>query len=301
MATVLISGGKGLIGNHLCKRLQERGYEIAILSRARSKEKQILTYIWDIDKFEIDKEAIATADYIVHLSGTSIGEKRWTTKRKQQIVESRVKSGQLIFDEVRKQNKNMRAFISASAIGYYGAVTSNKVFSETDPPGDDFLGQTCRDWEHAADRFKDLGIRTVKIRTGVVLTKRGGVLQKMMIPIKTGFGSAIGSGKQYLPWIHIDDLCDIYIKAIEDSQMLGAYNAVAPEHLTNKEFTQTLADILKRTLWLPKIPVFVMKLIFGKMSEILLKGSRVSSKKIQAAGYKFLFPTLEDALKQLLH
>ena len=301
MATVLISGGKGLIGNHLCKRLQERGYEIAILSRARSKEKQILTYIWDIDKFEIDKEAIATADYIVHLSGTSIGEKRWTTKRKQQIVESRIKSGQLIFDEVRKQNKNLRAFISASAIGYYGAVTSNKVFSETDPPGDDFLGQTCRDWEHAADRFKDLGIRTVKIRTGVVLTKRGGVLQKMMIPIKTGFGSAIGSGKQYLPWIHIDDLCDIYIKAIEDAQMNGAYNAVAPEHLTNKAFAQSLANTLKRTLWFPNIPAFVMKLIFGKMSEILLKGSRVSSKKIQAAGYKFLFPTLEDALKQLLH
>ncbi len=122
-----------------------------------------------------------------------------------------------------------------------------------------------------------------------------------MIPIKTGFGAAIGTGKQYLPWIHIDDLCDIYIKAIEDAQMIGAYNAVAPEHITNKAFTQSLAKTLKRTLWFPNIPAFVMKLIYGKMSEILLQGSRVSSEKIQAAGYKFLFPTLESALKQLLH
>lgn len=299
MARVLITGGTGLIGKHLSQRLQERAYEVAILSRARKKEEQIPTYYWDIDKSEVDKEAIANADFIIHLSGTSIGEKRWTTKRKQQIVDSRIRSGQLIFGELRKQNKKLRAFISASAIGYYGAITSIKVFSESDPPGDDFLAQTCIDWEDAADRFNDLGIRTVKIRTGVVLTNRGGALAKMLFPIKAGFGAAIGSGKQYLPWIHIDDLCDIYIKAIEDVQMNGAYNAVAPEHLTNKEFTQSLAHILKRALWLPNIPAFVMKLIFGKMSVILLKGSRISSKKIQAAGYTFLFPTLDDALEQL--
>lgn len=301
MAKVLITGGTGLIGNHLCTRLMENGYEIAILSRGISKDEQIRTYSWDLDKFEIDEEAIASADYIINLSGTSIGEKRWTKKRKQQIIESRIKSGQLIFDEVRKQNKNLRAFISASAIGYYGAVTSNSIFSETDPPGEDFLAQTCRDWEHAADRFMNVGIRTVKIRTGVVLTKRGGALAKMMLPIKAGFGSAIGSGKQYLPWIHIDDLCDIYIKAIEDVQMYGAYNAVAPEHLTNKAFTQSLAHTRKRTLWFPNIPAFVMKLIFGNMSVILLKGSRISSKKIQGAGYEFLYPSLDSALKQLMH
>ncbi len=301
MATVLITGGTGLIGNHLCNRLQERGYEVSILSRFRSEEEPIQTYIWDIDKFEMDKEAIANADYIIHLSGTSIGEKRWTTKRKKQIVDSRIKSGQLIYDEVKRQNKKVSAFISASAIGYYGAYTSKSVWIETDPPGDDFLGQTCRDWEDAANRLMDLGIRTVKIRTGVVLTKRRGALSKMMVPIKIGFGSAIGNGKQYFPWIHIDDLCDIYIKAIEDSQMFGAYNAVAPEHVTNKDFTQSLAHHLNKTLWFPNIPAFVMKMVFGKMSEILLHGSRVSSEKIQAAGYKFQFPTLDGALKQLLH
>lgn len=300
MAKVLITGGTGLIGNDLSKSLQERGYEVAILSRARSKEEEILTFSWDIDKSEIDQEAIAFADYIIHLSGANIGEKRWTPKRKQQILDSRVKSGQLIFDEIRKQNKNLRAFISASGIGYYGAITSDKIFSESDPPGADFLGQTCREWEYLADKFEDAGIRTVKIRTGVVLSNRGGVIPKLAMPIKTGFGSTIGSGNQYLPWIHMDDLCGIYMKAIEDSHMLGAYNAVSPEHLTMKEFTGTLAKILKKTLWLPNIPAFVMKMVFGKMSVMLLQGSRVSSAKIQGAGYKFLFPNLDSALKQLL-
>lgn len=301
MAKVLITGGTGLIGNHLCTRLMENGYEIAILSRGISKDEQIRTYSWDLDKFEIDEEAIASADYIINLSGTSIGEKRWTKKRKQQIIESRIKSGQLIFNEVRKQNINLKAFISASAIGYYGSITSDRIFDETDPPGNDFLGQTCRDWENTANKFNDVGIRTVIIRTGVVLTNQGGALSKMIVPIKAGLGAALGTGKQYFPWIHIDDLCNIYIKAIEDSQLTGAYNAVAPEHLTNKEFTRSLADNLGKRLWLMNIPAFVMRLIFGKMSEILLKGSRVSSEKIQAAGYKFQFPGLESALKHLIH
>jgi uncharacterized protein (TIGR01777 family) len=136
--------------------------------------------------------------------------KRWTTKRKQEIIDSRIKSGQLIFDEIRKQNKNLKAFISASAIGYYGTTTSNKILYETDPPGDDFLGRTCREGEQVVDGFKNIGIRTVKIQTGVVLTKRGGALSKFKIPIKKGFSSAIGTGKQYIPWIHIEDLCGIY-------------------------------------------------------------------------------------------
>lgn len=300
MATVLITGGTGLIGETLTKSLQERGFEVAILSREKSLNRQIPTYSWDINKTEIDKEAIAAADYIVHLSGANIGAKRWTKKRKQIIVESRIKSGQLIFDEVTKQNKKLKAFISASAVGYYGAVMSDRIFNETDPPGDDFLGQTCSDWERVADRFAELGIRTVKIRTGVVLTKQGGALSKMLVSIKSGFGSPIGTGKQYMPWIHIDDLCGIYIKAIEEVQMVGAYNAVAPEHITNKVFTQKAAKILNRPLWVPNIPSFFMKLVFGKMSEILLQGSRVSAEKIQTAGYRFLFPGIESALNQLL-
>lgn len=300
MATVLITGGTGLIGEPLCNRLLERGYKVAILSRSRSKDSRIPVYIWDINKSEIDSEAIAAADYIIHLAGISVGAKRWTKKRKKQIIDSRIKSGQLIFDEIRKQNKNLKAFISSSAVGYYGAITSKKIFSEADPPGDDFLGQTCKKWEHVADKFMDVGIRTVKVRTGIVLSEQEGTLSKMAMPIKIGFGSPIGSGKQYIPWIHIDDLCDIYIKAIEDSQMVGAYNAVAPEHVTNEEFTKTIAAILKRALWFPNVPAFVMKLLFGKMSEILLQGSRVSSEKIKDAGYNFLYQSLEMALKHVM-
>lgn len=301
MATVLISGGTGLIGEHLSNRLRERGYQVAILSRSAKNDQQTLHYTWDINKGEIDKEAIAKADYIIHLAGVSVGDKRWTNNRKQQIIDSRIKSGALIFDEVKKQNKDLKAFISASAIGYYGSITSDKVFIETDPPANDFLGETCKQWEDIADKFSDTGIRSVKIRIGVVLSERGGALSKMAMPVKYRFGSALGSGRQYIPWIHMDDLIEIYIKAIKDPEMQGAYNAVAPEHITNKEFTHSLASVLKRRLWFPNIPAFVLKILYGQMSAILLEGSRVSSQKIQDAEYKFLYPGLEGALKQLKH
>ena len=300
MARVLITGGSGLIGQHLCKKLQEKGYDVAILTRSRKKETEILTYTWDLNKNEIEKEAIDTADFIIHLAGEDIGKKRWTARRKQQIVDSRIKSGQLVFNKIREYKKDLKAFISASAVGYYGFATSDKIFSETDMPAKDFLGQTCRKWEQMSDRFVELEVRTVKIRTGVVLTKTGGALSKMMIPIKMGIGSAIGNGKQFIPWIHIDDLCGIYIKAIEDSNMNGAYNAVAPDQISNMGFTRTLAGILNKPFWFPSIPAIVMKILFGQMSDILLKGNRVSADKIQATGYKFLLPNLEGAFKELI-
>lgn len=300
MATVLITGGTGLVGKHLCKRLQEKGYDIAILSRVGKQEAAIPAYTWDLSKKEIQKEAIDTADYIIHLAGTNIIDKRWTAKRKQLIIDSRIKTGQLIFSKIKEQNKDLQAFISASAIGYYGTTTSDKIFTETNLPANDFLGNTCRQWEQMADRFRDLGIRTVKIRTSVVLTRQEGALSKMVTPVKMGIGSAIGTGRQYLPWIHIDDLCGIYIKAIEDTQMDGVYNAVAPDHKTNKEFTRTLARVLKKPFWFPNVPAITMKLMFGKMSGILLKGSRISADKIKSAGYNFLFPDLENALTDLL-
>lgn len=300
MATVLITGGTGLVGRHLCKRLQEKGYDVSILGRTRKQKAAIPTFTWDLNEKKIEKEAIDTADYIIHLAGANIGDKRWTAKRKQLILDSRVKTGQLIFSKIKEQNRNLQAFISASAIGYYGTITSDKIFTETDPSSDDFLGDTCKQWEQMTDRFKDLGIRTVKIRTGVVLTKQGGALSKMITPVKMCIGSAIGSGRQYLPWIHIDDLCGIYIKAIEDKQMDGAHNAVAPDHKTNKEFIRTLARVLKKPFWFPNVPAITMKLMFGKMSEILLKGSRVSADKIKTTGYNFLFSDLESAFTDLI-
>lgn len=299
MATVLLTGGNGLVGKHLCKQLLKKGYDVAILSRKGNDQSSIPTYGWNLEKMEIDQRAIDSTDYIIHLAGENIGEKRWTAKRKQQIVDSRVKTCNLLFEKIKEQKKDLRAFISASAVGYYGMLTSNHIFTETDPPSDDFLGDTCHKWEQSANRFREAGIRTVTIRTAVVLTDRGGALSRMLTLAKIGLGSAMGSGRQYLPWIHVDDLCAIYIKAIEDDRMNGAYNAVAPDNKTNKEFNRTLAQVLDKPFWLPNIPAFIMKWIFGDMSGMLLKGSRVSSGKIITAGYDFRFPELRGALKDL--
>ncbi len=300
MAKVLITGGTGLVGKHLSEKLKEKGYSVVILSRKKNVDAEISTYSWDLEKKEIEAGALDSVDYIINLAGANIGEKRWTAKRKKQIIDSRIKSSGLIYDNIKPNKIKPKAFISASAIGYYGAITSEKTFYEPDLPASDFLGETCRLWEQSADKFKNSGMRVVKIRTGVVLAGKGGALSKMIVPVKLGFGSAIGSGKQYMPWIHIDDLCSIYIKAIEDIQMSGAYNAVAPQHTTNVEFTRTLANVLKKPFWFPAIPAFMLKIIFGEMSEMLLRGSRVSSEKIIIAGYKFKFSNLQAALTDLL-
>jgi uncharacterized protein (TIGR01777 family) len=235
-----------------------------------------------------------------HLAGENIGDKRWTAKRKQQIIDSRVKTCDLLFEKCKEQNKDLRAFISASAVGYYGLCTSNHILMETDPPANDFLGDTCHKWEQSANRFKEAGIRTVTIRTAVVLTRHGGALSKMLHLAKMGLGSAIGDGKQDLPWIHIDDLCAIYIKAIENDQMNGSYNAVAPDHKTNKEFNKIIAQVLNKPFWLPNVPAFIMKCIYGDLSDMLLKGSRVSSEKIIKTGFEFRFPELKKALADLI-
>jgi uncharacterized protein (TIGR01777 family) len=299
MAKVLITGGTGLIGKHLSRKLQENGYEVALLSRTKRNENKLNTYIWDYNKNEIDKEAINTSDFIIHLAGVNLGERRWTSKRKQLIFDSRIKSAELIYTNLDKENHKLRAFITASATGYYGAITSDNIFSETELPADDFLGQTCNKWEQVADRFSEISIRAVKIRTGVVLAKQGGALSKMVIPIKFGIGPVMGDGNQYLPWIHIDDLCSIYFKAIEDTKMIGAFNAVAPEHITNRQFMETIPGKLVKPFWFPKIPPAIIKVILGNMSEMILNGSRISSEKIRNTGFVFKYPKLESALQQL--
>lgn len=300
MANILVTGGTGLIGRHLCKRLKEKGYSVSILSRTQNDDSGFPIHQWNIEQGLIDQEAITTADYIIHLAGANIADKRWTKNRKKTILDSRQKPAHLIYSKINESNKSIKAFISASAIGYYGAESSKKTFSEDDSPAKDFLGSTCEKWENSTELFKEKGIRTVLIRTGVVLTSNGGALAKMKTPVDLGIASALGDGKQFLPWIHIDDLCNIYIKAIEDIEMTGPYNAVAPDHKTNKEFTHVLARVLKKPFWFPNVPAFTMKLIFGELSKILLEGSRVSSNKIRTAGYKFLFLKLEDALNNLL-
>jgi uncharacterized protein (TIGR01777 family) len=299
MPKVLLTGGTGLIGQRLCRVLEDRGYEVAILSRRQGNGLTTRVYSWNPGRLEIDEEAVNSCDFIIHLAGVNIGGKRWTRARKQQILDSRVIPADLIHKTLDLRNSRLKAFISASAIGYYGARTTGDICRETDPPASDFLGETCRKWEQAADRFDGTGIRTVKIRTGVVLADKGGALKKMDWLFRIGVGSAIGSGRQYMPWIHIDDLCQIYIMAMEQEEMHGAYNAVAPEHVTNRTFSKELARVLRRPFWFPRIPAVIMKLFFGEKSVILLTGNRVASEKISDAGYVFLYPRLTDALRKV--
>ena len=299
MSRVLITGGSGLIGQSLGKSLQQSGHEVSILSRKGSPDSPIPSHFWDVEGRQISKELVNTCDYIVHLAGANMGGRRWTPARKKVIVNSRIKSAKLIYDHLDPVNSRLKAFITSSAIGYYGARTSDRIFMETDPPAEDFLGKTCRDWEAAADRFSELGIRTVKIRTGVVLTEKGGALSRLQLPVRWGLGASLGDGKQYMPWIHINDLCAIYAHALENESILGAYNAVAPEHITNRELTRKLAKKLGRPLWIPNIPSFGMKLLFGEMASMLLKGSRVSSEKIRKTGFSFQFPDIDSALQEL--
>lgn len=298
--TILVTGGSGLIGRALCFRLKERGFNVAILSRYGITNSDLPSYTLNIAEDENTKKAIASADYIIHLAGANIGENRWTAGRKQEIIDSRVKTAQLIFNIIKTNKNKLKAFISASATGYYGAITSEKIFNETDPPGSDFLSSVCKVWEQSANNFEEPGIRVVKIRTGIVLTGRGGALGKMSFLVKLGLGSALGAGNQYLPWIHIDDLCNIYIKAIKDSNLKDVYNAVAPEYITNNGLIRSLSHTLKKPLWFPNIPEFFIKLMYGEMADMILNGSRVSCDKIKGAGYVFLFPELQGALENLL-
>jgi len=294
--TVLVIGSTGLVGIHLIPLLKNKGYNVHAVNRLYS----VYPFATN-DLIAFEKQQILAADIIINLAGANISAKRWTKNRKQLIVDSRVNTTQMIHEIVMNHDeKRLKAYISASAVGYYGSNPIEKVFVETDSPAFDFLGETCYKWEESANLFSKIGIRTVKIRTGVVLSSRGGALPKMVVPVKFGFGSAIGSGRQFVPWIHIDDLCNIYIMAIEHANINGAYNAVAPQYSTNKEFMSLIAKVLKKPFWRLNIPSLLMKAIFGEMSVVLLAGNRVSSEKIRKAGYNFLFPDLFVAFNDLL-
>ena len=298
MASILITGGTGLVGKELSKSLEKKGHQILILSRNKSTNPN--HYYWNIDKNYIDSNAIIKANYIIHLAGAGIADSRWTSKRKKILLESRVKSANLLFEKVKEFNPNLKGFISASGIGFYGAITSNKIFSEQDESGDDFISNICTEWENSALKFNSLNIRTVILRTGIVLSAQNGALEKICKPIKLGLGSFLGTGKQFMPWIHIDDLCAMFEYSIENENIYGIYNAVAPQHISNQEITLELANHFKKKIWIPNVPSFILKFILGEMSIILLKGSRVSAAKILKSGFMYRFPKLHQALKDLL-
>ena len=298
---VLITGGTGFIGKYLTRLLIANGYSVSIFSRSLKQNTDDISYFrWDIANRFIEEEAILKADYIIHLAGEGIADQRWTAKRKEAIVQSREKSIQLIYDVLKKHNKKLDAFVSASGVGIYGAVNGSEICTENTLAVNDFLGSTCQKWEAAADTIASLGIRTVKIRTGLVLGKDEGFLKKLIPIFKMKLGSALGSGKQYMPWIHIDDLCSIYLEAIKNPKMSGAYNAAINDNTNNEIFSKTLAKIYGYSLWLPKVPAFLIQMVLGEMALIVLKGRRVSSDKIEKTGFQFRFNTLELALEDCI-
>ena len=307
MPTVLITGGTGLIGKNLTGHLIRRGYEVIILSRKKivdSENMQVTYASWNIENRQIDVTAIAKADYIIHLAGAGIADKRWTKKRKQEIVDSRVKSGELLVKALKENANNVKAVISASAIGWYGkdvSTDANKEgFKETTPSSEDFLGQTCKQWERSIEPVTQLNKRLVKLRTGIVLSNEGGALPEFTKPLRFGIATILGSGKQIMSWIHIDDLMRIYTEAIEKENISGVYNAVAPSPVSNKDLVLQLARIKRNSFFIPVyVPSFILKLMLVEMSVEVLKSTTVSCEKIKKEGFTFLYPTVGAALKGL--
>ncbi len=295
---VLITGANGLIAKELSKRL-EKEYTVRFLTRKKKNEND---FEWDLKKGTVDENAFENISHVIHLAGAGVAEKRWTDERKKEIISSRVDSAHLILKNLQQKNQKLKSFVSASGINYYGTETTEKIFTEQDGPGKDFLSEVTILWEQAADEFKNQQVseRVVKLRTGVVLSEKEGALKKMLPTIKAGIGSPLGTGKQYMPWIHIQDICSMYEFALKNPELHGAFNAVAPEHATNRNLTEEAAQVLKKPLFMPNVPGFVLKMIFGELSVAVLEGSRASCEKIQSAGFQFKFPVLKEALKDLL-
>lgn len=307
MSIILITGGTGLVGSALTNTLVEQGHQVIILSRTSksSPDKNITYATWDIRIQTVDAEAIAKADYIFHLAGAGIADKRWTEARKEEITKSRIESSKLLIKGLSETSNKIKAVISASAIGWYGddAKRSSKkrAFTEEVQADTGFLGNTCRLWEDSIEPVEKLGIRLVKLRLGIVLSKDGGALAEFIKPVRFGFAGVLGSGKQMISWIHIEDLCNLFIFAMKHEIMHGVYNAVAPTPVTNKTLTLTLAQKVKGRFFVPMhVPAFALKILLGEMSVEVLKSTTVSSDKVQGAGFAFLYPGIEEALSEII-
>ena len=293
---ILITGGTGLVGWHLSEKLEELGYQVLHLSRTENLEARFPAYQWDIDHGQIDPRALE-ADHIIHLAGENVAGGRWTASRKQRIYDSRIKSTRLLADYINDGQTKAKSFVSASAIGIYGNHDDGAWVTEATSPAEDFLATVVRDWEAEADEIKNIPVG--KVRIGVVLSEKDGALPKIMTPVKLGVGAPLGEGRQYMSWIHIDDLIRIFVHVLHH-ELAGAFNATAPSPETNEVFTRLLAEILKKPLWLPNVPSIAMKALLGEMSQVVLGGARVSSRKLEGTGFVFHYPELKPAIKNLL-
>ena len=315
MATVTITGGTGLIGTALSALLAENGYDVIILSRNpvetaaqhEYEEKnsafrhtgKIYYSRWDVENQYVDPSALAKSDYIIHLAGAGVAEKSWSETRKKEILESRTTSGKLLLNALKSHPNKVKAVISASAIGWYGP-DNGTPFKENDIPSNDFLGSTCVAWENSIQPIESLGIRLAKLRLGIVLSGNGGALAEFRKPLHTGVAAVLGSGNQIISWIHIEDVCRLFMYAMENDSFSGAFNAVAPNPVSNKVLVQKLAKNItgKKHLSI-NVPSFVLKLMLGEMSVEVLKSCTVNSDKIKNLGFDFKYPTIETALDDI--
>jgi uncharacterized protein (TIGR01777 family) len=296
--TILITGASGLIGPKLIRNLLEKGHSVSVLSRNPHKIKGVQVFKWDIDNQTIDNDSLNGVDTIIHLAGAGIADERWTKARKQLIIDSRVLSTQLLYRAIEETKAPIKTIISASAVGFYGD-RADEILTESSSNGTGFLADCCRQWENAVDEGQKFGVRLVKFRIGLVLAKQGGALAKLETPVSLFLGAPLGSGKQWMPWIHVKDLLALFEKAIENPEFEGTFNACSPIPVTNFEFTKILAKTLFRPVWPIKVPKFVLKAVLGEMSQVILISNHTSSQKLINTGFKFRYAGLDEALKEI--
>ncbi len=298
---VLITGGSGLVGRHLSMLLISNGFIVSHLGRNKNASTdKYMQYVWNPEKDEIDPNAIINNDYIIHLAGAGVEAHRWTESYKKEIYDSRIASTRLLVESIVKYNPTgIKKLVSTSAIGIYGNDTGENTPEDT-PVGTTFLAKVCDDWEKEAIALRQHGIAVSIIRTGVVLAKDGGFIPKIAAPIKLFAGTALGTGNQYLSWVHIDDLCRMYLYLIQNEAINGIYNGVSLEPVTHNNITRQMAKRLNRPLIIPNAPVFALKLIFGEMHTMLLASQHVSGKKWLNERFKFKYPDIASALANLL-
>jgi hypothetical protein len=300
---IIITGATGLIGKKLAQKLISRGDEVIIFSRDENKSKRLIPgakeYVkWDYRKIPNWQNKIEGADGIVHLAGVNLFSKRWNSEFKKEIIQSRTLSTRSLIEAIRNSNRRPGFFICASGVGIYGD-RKDELLNEGSLPGNDFLSEVCLAWEEEAKKAEDYGLRRVSIRTAIVLSKEDGALKQMLLPFKFFIGGPLGSGRQFFPWLHIDDIVGIYLHAIDTNNLYGSLNAASPEHKTMKEFATTLGKVLKRPA-LFSVPAFALKIAVGESASAVLSGQKINSQKLLKSGYKFNFLSLEDALKDLL-
>ncbi len=294
MEKILITGGSGLIGQRITDLLEKKGYTVAWLSRSSQTNQK--SFVWNVEKQEIDPEAMEWADAVIHLAGAGVAEKRWTPARKKLILESRTQSTQLLYTAIEKSSHRPSTFISASAVGFYGFNTGTALVDESSAAGSDFLAEVVVAWENEAKKMETLQLRTVLLRIGIVLDAEGGALGEMLKP---PVAAPLGSGDQWMSWIHVEDLARMFVFALEKTTLQGVYNAVAPNPATNQQLTQEAAQAKGKTYLGIGVPGFALKLVLGEMAAMVLGGNRVSCQKIQKAGFQFEFFELSAALKDI--